>query len=689
VAIAERPAPVTVTALVSDPRDLDRQLFALAPARAGDAASARDLGPPAWLVGLPRPDARLPEAPGRVFTPRAPLGFQQGGGLAADLGLLVGLGSLLETMLLAGAALAVVMGGQRRDLALLGALGMPATLRRRFLRIHASIIGLAGALVGAAAGMAAARSLAPVLAARDRADWGPFDPALFAVGLLAVAAVAATILVAELVSRRIARQEPAALLRPPEPRRQAPATTVTAAALGSFALMLTVSALLSGSGGSLTVVAILAALVGGVTATVLQGSRLALRLGARPHLGLPSPLRLAARALGAHPGRTAASVVALAFVSALATMALVTTASVVHKRQDEYLPSVPDGVALLSTPRALAAAELLSFAGAGATAARAAELRDALVVGEEGERPVSPLTDLLTCVEQRGLMKLGRNVWQPCHLQASAQVPFGAVAVAPARELERLLGAPLSAPQAARYEQGILVVALTTVVLDPGAPGAVTFIRPTPTTTGFRFARVGTVSALVTGEGGPEHRAFPDVLIAPAAAARMGIVSSSRRMYVVGAIPGRPPSRPALPADVRAESTIVTEGGPPPPGTLAQLGGAIALAAMVTTVTLVAALLGLWSAELREHHLMLAALGASRRQRRRFAAAVGLLLAVPAALVGGGWGLSSVLALLRSLATPATFPLPWLVVLAAVTVAASAGASALFVPAGARALRRA
>ena len=138
-----------------------------------------------------------------------PPGYDTGSGMdAAHLAVLALVVSalLLEVVLLAGPAFAVGLRRQRRDLALLAATGgTPADLRRTVLA-SGLLLGAGAAVLGALAGVGAARAAVPVLEARG-AGLGPFEVSPLTVGVVVGVGAVAGLAAAYVPARQAARTD--------------------------------------------------------------------------------------------------------------------------------------------------------------------------------------------------------------------------------------------------------------------------------------------------------------------------------------------------------------------------------------------------------------------------------------------------------------------------------------------------
>lgn len=687
----------TVSALVSDRFDLGHRLFALPPGgpRAAAAlASAKDLGSPRWFVTWP-PGADLPAVSGKLksagyaYVPGSQAAaLAERGGAADSTALLIGLGLLAETVLLVTAAFAVVVRSQRRHMGLLAALGAPARVTASFLRTHALCVAVLGSSVGLAAGQAVARVAAPVLAERAGADWGPVDGAWTTSLVLAGVAVAVTVLASVLPSRAALREDPVALLkavppvhggRRPRLRSAAAGCLVAAAAAGLAAVAL--------DAGAVTAALGVVVFASGVTATALVLSAFALRKADTPYLPLPAVFRSALRSLLAFPVRAIATVVALGAVAAVSTTVLIASASVAEKQREDYRPELPAAAALIVSSRPLTATELGALRSSTGASRVSTGYQRAAVAREGKQLPVSPRTDFLGCIDDRGLLKYGNNDWQPCYVASRSHIPFPAVGIADTAGAEALAGT-MTAEQRQRYESGQAAVAVTPV----GLGGEVALVAMARKPDGFALDSTTTLPLIHPDAArADEYQQLPAVLVSPAGARKSGIIPVGSPTYLLDADakPRQQDVLRALPVDAQADSTVAVESGPSVVGAVARLQPAVAGVSVLTTVLIVAAMVSLWTSDLRGEYRMLGAVGATAWWRRRLASSMSGLLIVVSCAAGNLWGLAASAAFLTGMGTGMAVPGGWLAVTVVAAVVTAGVMGGALVPRGARAQRQA
>ncbi|MBW5481662.1 FtsX-like permease family protein [Streptomyces bambusae] len=691
----------TVSALVSDRFDLGHRLFALPPggpmARTA-LASAKDLGSPRWFVTWP-PRADLPTASGKLSGELKSAGYayvpsSQAAGLSEQgeamdsTALLVGLGLLAETVLLVTAAFAVVVRSQRRHMGLLAALGAPARVTASFLRTHALCVAVIGSSAGVVAGQVVARVAAPVLAERAGADWGTVDGAWTTSLVLAAVAVAVTVLASVLPSRAALREEPTALLKAVPPvhstrqlrlRNAATGCLVAATVAGLAAVVV--------DAGALTAVLGVVVFAAGITASALVLSSLAARKANTSYLPLPTVLRSALRSLLAFPVRAITTVIALGVVAAVSTTVLIASASVAHKQREDHLPELPDTSALIVSSRPLTATERGALRSATGASEVSTGYQRAAIARDGKQLPVSPRTDFLDCIDDRGLLAYGNNDWQPCYVASRSHIPFPAVGIADTEGAEALAGA-MTDEQRRRYESGQAAVAVTPV----GLTGEVSLVAMGRKPDGFVLENTATLPLIhPSAARETEYQQLPAVLVSQAGARKAGIIPVGSPTYLLdaGSKPAQQDVLRALPVDAQADSTVAVESGPSVVGAVARLQPAVAGISVLTTMLIVAAMVSLWNSDLGGEYRMLGAVGATAWWRRRLASSLSGLLIVVSCVAGTLWGMAASVAFLTGMDTDVAVPAGWLagtVVAAVITAAVMGGA---LVPRRARAQRQA
>ncbi|MFD7840825.1 FtsX-like permease family protein [Streptomyces sp. NPDC059761] len=687
----------TVSGLVSDRNDLSHRLFALPPGGARTTAalsSAKDVGSPRWFVGLP-PQADLTSASGKLqstgyaYTPSSQAAAIAEQSDATDsTALLIGFGLLAEISLLVTAAFAVVVRSQRRHMGLLAALGAPAQVSSAFFRTHALCLSILGSFVGVGVGQGTAHVIAPVLAERAGADWGAVDGAWLTSLILVVMAVAVTVVVSTLPARAALKEHPTALLKavpPVHSNRQLRLRTAAAGCLVA-ATVTGLAAAVAGA-GALTAVLGVAVFILGITGTAMSLSAAATRRADTAYLPLPTMLRSALRSLLAFPVRAATTLIALGVVAAVSTTVLVASASVAQKQRDDYRASLPQNAALIVTPRPLSDAERAALRGSTGAAEVSTSYKRA-AIGRDGKQvAVSPRTDFLGCISDRGLLKYGQNDWHSCYAASASQIPFPTVGIADAAAAQVLAGT-MTDEQRSRYESGEAAVAVT----PAGLKDTVDLVAQTREKDGFVLETAATLSLIrPQSTGGEEYQQLPAVLVSPAGARKSKIISVGPDTYLLH---GDSKLRQqevlrGLPADTQADSTVAVESGPSVVSAVQRLQPIVAAISALTTMVIVAAMVSLWTSDLRGEYQMLGAVGASAWWRRRLASSMSALLIVASGIIGTGWGIAASVAFLTGMETDISIPAGWLaltVVAAVVTAAVMGGA---LVPRHARAQRQA
>lgn len=277
-------------------------------------------------------------------TATAPPEFaSSGGGLTAALGVVVGLGLVLETALLAGPAFAVSATRRRRSLALVASNGAEPAQIIRYVLAQGVVLGalaaLAGGLLGTLSGWGAVRVAERVGGTLGRP---PLDFSASLTGLVVLAAVAASLVAASLPAQGAARLALAGELAEPghstQSSRRVVSTGVVLLAVGAGAVAAAAAALNSysqllaaGFGGGLMILGTLL-----VVGPVLRLTGHLLRRG-------PVPVRMAAReAVRAH-SRSAPAVAAVLAATAVLTILVVANSSDDRQQARDYRPSTEPG----------------------------------------------------------------------------------------------------------------------------------------------------------------------------------------------------------------------------------------------------------------------------------------------------------------------------------------------------------
>lgn len=692
--------PVAVSALISNRQDLRQEFAVLPPAavlRGGlltgalspSEVNGEGAGSSRWRVTLPGDDPAALEAAltdrGFEVQPRslAPELAEPDPGVEA-IALAFGLGLLAEVVLLISGAFAVVARTQRRQVALLAALGAPARVRRGVLVTYGFALGVTGALVGGAVGVLAAAGLVGPLARRAAADWGVFDPGVETAALLVACACAAAVSAAWWPARALASADTVELLRETTPLDPTPAARPrwrVAMLLGFAAIALGVSLASQNPLPALT--GAFAGIAGTVVALLRAGSRLSTRDLSR----LQATVRVPVRALLALPGRTAAVTLSLSVALALGTVVLVYVQTLADHQSRFYRYTTPRDATLLGAARPLEPVELQALTSAPGTGTVAAFSGAGV-----GPSPVMIGTPYANCVDIARQQGGGAVIDLTSCGDTGSETPL--LGVAEASDLERLLGRPLSVAERQAYRAGHALT--TTAASAPGTDGKIELTQWSGASAAeARLTPLTRIPALAIDQG-PEYELLPVAFVSPTAATELNLDTSSQvHSYLLLPDAGRPPLAPerllqTLPADIRPSTSINVETGPPLEGLLLlRLLLTITLGALLTSVITVGSAVALWAADLRGDYLMLGAVGASTGWRRRTGAWQGLLLAAMAVVMGGGWGLLGIGTALARANSPGSYPWAWLAALAVSVIACAAATGAALVPTGAHAARRA
>jgi putative ABC transport system permease protein len=215
----------TVVGVVEDGSRRDAQTVLLPPgALTAETTPAEVFGGARLLVDVPgelvwsqveAANAQGVFVEARTPVPGAPPAPDNGGGdeteTFAAIGLIVGM-ALLEVILLAGPAFAVGAKRSGCQLALLAATGGDRRDVRRTVLGGGLVLGLTGALIGAAGGVALAAAGLPLLARVNADIPGPFEIRLVEVAGIAAIGVGTALLAAWLPARTAARQDVVAAL---------------------------------------------------------------------------------------------------------------------------------------------------------------------------------------------------------------------------------------------------------------------------------------------------------------------------------------------------------------------------------------------------------------------------------------------------------------------------------------------
>ncbi|HEU5034858.1 MAG TPA: FtsX-like permease family protein [Mycobacteriales bacterium] len=571
---------------------------------------------------------------------------------------------LAEIVLLAGTAFAVGARRQVRDLGLLRAVGGDETDVRRAVLHQGVLLGGAGAVLGAGAGVSAVFFARPLLERFADRAFGPLDARPVEILAVALIGVVAGFLAAVVPARTSARLPIVDMLRTRFPvdggvvrnARWAwaalvvgPAVIVLAAAgwhrtLGTSGAVSVLGGYVSYGGNGPGHDALWTAVLSGGAAVTLAGlarscPSLLTRLG-RLARRFPLSLRLATRDAARHRHRCAPAAAAVATVVAGAVLTLFVMSSTDLRDRRSYTPGVPVGDILVTT------------AADSTAAVNAAARRVAAVVGGD------------TVLLQQARLPRTRSdssgrpvVVPPCAATTAAYdlCADGVVGVADARTLAALVGHPLPAAAAA-LARGAVVV--PTSASHVAVPAEIRIARPS--------SHSGHASTLPTYvlTGAPRFSSMPESYVSVATAAEHGW-----RIVATGALvrPDRLPSADRLDrlerglgndVGIYAERGYQTRFGV----VLLALIAGTALATLIGTAIAVA----LAMAESRADLATLAAVGASPVRRRLHAMAQAGALGALGTVLGLGLGCLTGGALVAgSTSYPMSVPFGWLAALAA------------------------
>jgi putative ABC transport system permease protein len=252
--------------------------------------------------------------------------------------------ALLEVVLLAGPAFAVGARRQSRNLALLASCGATRKQLRRVVLAHAVVLGLAGALLGIALGVAAAVAVLPIAERRGSTFYGPLDLPWLHLAGIALFGVTSAILAALAPAVLASRQDVVAVLagrrgdRRPDPR----SPVLGLLLLGSGVALSVVGATHPAQGELLIAVGAVVAVVGMIFVIPLLLAVLGWAARA-----LPLPLRYAVRDAARHRSRTVPAVAAVA-ATVMGVVALgIAASSDAKEYRETYRAALPMGTGWL------------------------------------------------------------------------------------------------------------------------------------------------------------------------------------------------------------------------------------------------------------------------------------------------------------------------------------------------------
>jgi putative ABC transport system permease protein len=581
----------------------------------------------------PPPDAAVPfERPGGGST--IPVQAARGLGVAAGM-------ALLEIVLLAGPAFAVGARRQRRELALLAAVGGDRADLRRTVLSQGIVLGLLGGDIGAGAGIGVGLLGRAVLAGHAGIVFGGlhWHPAEL-VGAAAIGVVTG-VLAAMLPARAASRQDVVAALAGRRgvvrSSRSLPVLGIVAFALGVFVAVLGATQARRANfilGGSMV------AELGLVACTpMLVG------LAGRLSPFLYGSMRLALRDAARNRSRSAPAVAAiLAAAAGCVGVLIYTTSGQAHDRAD-YLPSAPIGTAVAQLPWGDVDGDNGVDPAAVLTAVRSSLPVDrAAVVDTAGG----------TCVAGK-CTSVNVKLPPACHTKLAACTGGGGALTSPA------VGAPgvvsllagrsdtaaeqaLRAGDAVVFNPALLTGGKVTVEVTHYSVGPVDntgvsnkSVVQQPVAMSF--------PAVVAPHG---DNAVPDVVLSAQAAKQLGVATQAQAVVVsMTATPSQHAEDLARTAVQRAGgSGMYVERGWHDPSQAFDLA-LIAFAALVI-VGAAGVATGLAIADGRADHATLAAVGASPGVRRRLAAGQSAMLGLLGALAGAVAGVIPAAAMLHS-----------------------------------------
>lgn len=618
--------PLGPTTVVGEVLDTDRRAGRVVVTGAGDVATVGE-----WAVAVPPgtdvDTGRLVDAGfatlARADAAAAPTTSE------ANLVLVLGGFGLLEAGMVVAAAFAVSVRRRQRELGLLAAGGGVPRQLRTLVRLSGIALGMVGAVLGAAVGLAGSWAALPFLQARaDRVVAG----LVVSSGRVVVAMVLGlvTAVVAAAVPARGAIRLP--VVTALAGRRPTPGPSRRSAVLGVVLVLAGVGVVVLGtvllSTGSMP------EWVGqtGAPAIVLLGSSLGVlgfgaaspwlleRLG-RVAPRLPLGLRLAVRDTGRF--RTRNGPVITAVIAGLAGSVALGTALGSFEARDRaaWQPQLePDQVAVFGPRAASVAHQVADRLGAVATG----ELR----LPELGK---GGFFDGFLDV-QPGTASGGPR---------AVEAPSVTAVVGDAATVRALGGGDAAVAALQRGEavvwSDVAPVTVEAVGLEGDGGGGPVDLGPIPA---HVVARTGRPTLL------------PDAVISPVTMRRLGIAdrTGSQDLAIVR-LPGTvSPDQEAVARQVAAgsvSSSVVVERGYV--STTAALRTGAVVAALVTGMVVVAIALALAAAEARDDQRTLVAVGAAPRARRDLAAGralvlagLGGLLAVPAGLLPA-WGVLTII----------------------------------------------
>lgn len=264
-----------------------------------------------------------------------------------------------ELGLVLGAVYAMVVRGNRRELALLASAGAGPEVRRAVITYQGLLAGVVGVGIAVALGVGAAFFIAPVAAARSFEIWGPVRPDLLALFVLAVLGIGTPAVAARIAARGVALDVVAALHDQPEPvRRSRRRGLLVIAGVVPMGTVL----LVSGAALKVPLLVVVGAL------SLAAGAGYLIR-GLLPALGehagrLPLPHRIGLRAAARSAPRAAAVGTVIGSLTLLTGLVLAAMGGLTEEVNRTYVPNTPNGSAFVYTTRMPSPAAVAAMADA-------------------------------------------------------------------------------------------------------------------------------------------------------------------------------------------------------------------------------------------------------------------------------------------------------------------------------------
>ena len=280
---------------------------------------------------------------------------------------------MLLIALVAVAGFTVIAQRRIRAMGMLGAIGATPTQIAGVVRANGLVVGVAGALVGAALGFAAWAAYRPLLESSVHHDIAVTALPWWVVGGSIVLAVSATYLAASYPARAVARLPIVRALsgRPAEPRG------VHRSAVPGVILALAGLALTEYAGKNQNPLVLVAGLVGLVAGMMLLGP-LMLPLLARATRRAPVAVRLATRDLARYRARSGSALAAMSLGIFIVVLVVVQVAARYGNTLDYVGPNVASDQVIVYSPQSGQAVVQLHHQGSAPAAASPAKVHGAL-----------------------------------------------------------------------------------------------------------------------------------------------------------------------------------------------------------------------------------------------------------------------------------------------------------------------